>query len=524
MPEIEITDLNGVGLIRDQEGNYLPPEALTHAMNMRAVADGIERIGGQAQVFGTPNVPPHFALPIQSTDQTYWLYVDLESAHVYSAGSHTNITRGSGAYNAGTTRNWNGTLLGGVPILNNGVDVPQWWPALSPATQLADLPNWDGDIRAKVIRAFGPHLFALNIVDDGDPFPHHVRWSHPADPGSVPISWDVADETKDAGEVMLPDVNAGVIVDGLPLRGNFYIYKEASTWRVTFVGGAFIFKFDTAFETSGALAPRCMTITADGQRHVVASQDDIIVHNGTVMDSVLDRRYKRYLANNLDSDNYKNSFMFTNPFRDEAVFCYPEPGFIQPNRALIWNYKRGEKGVLTEADVNFRNATIGQIESASPEAWDDGSDTWDDPTGPWSLLSRRRVVVCGTDDTKFFSYDDEATQTNDGNPFTGRIQRENIALVGRKRNGEWIVDFEKRKMFRRLWIRATGGPFNVRVGFTEQMNGATTWTTTQTFNPATQHWIDVFGSGRAIGVEFNADVPFRILSYKFDGELIGDGM
>jgi hypothetical protein len=412
-------------------------------------------------------------------------------------------------------------LLGGVPILNNGVDDPQYWGALNPATKLAALPNWPANTKAKVLRAFGPYLIALHPTESGTVYPHVARWSHPADPGTVPSSWDYSDATKDAGRNELPDVHAGVIIEGLPLRGHFYIYKEASTWRMSLIGGSFIFDFDAFLETSGILAPRCVTITADGTRHVVATQDDIVVHNGNSAESILTARYKRYLFNSLDTENYVNSFIFTNPFRDEVVFCYPESGTTYPNRALIWSYRRGARGVLTEADVNYRNAAVGVIETASDELWSDNPTVpWSTDDGPWSQVTRRKVVVCGTSQSKFFEFDTGAT--NDGEGFEGVLQRENIALVGRKRNGEWIVDFEKRKLLRRLWIRATGGPINIRVGFQEQMSGAISWSSEQVFDPTTQHFVDVFGSGRAVSVEFKAAVPFKVLSYKLEGDLIGD--
>jgi hypothetical protein len=257
---------------------------------------------------------------------------------------------------------------------------------------------------------------------------------------------------------------------------------------------------------------------------VVATQDDIIVHNGNTSQSLLTNRYKRYLANNIDTLNYRNSFIFANPFRDEVIFCYPEPGFTNPNRGLVWNYKNGQQGVLTEVDVNYRNAAHGQIETGSAEQWDQGSTTWGDFDGSWSNLSRRRVILCGTDATKFYAFDDPTTITNDGTPFTGTIQRENLSLLGKKRSGEWIVDFEKRKMLRRLWVRALGGPISVRVGFTEQMNSTISWTPAQTFIPNQQQWVDFFGSGRAVSVEFSSASPFKVLSYKLEGEAIGEGI
>lgn len=537
MAEIEIGDLNTVGLNKDQEGHWLPPEALTHAMNVRVVSDGVERIGGQLRVFGTPNIAPHFAMSVQSPAATFWLYTGSTlglpltgprppiKASVWDGTNHTDITRASGGnYNAGETRQWNGTLLGGIPILNNGADDPQYWAALDVGIKLDRLPNWPLNTRAAVIRSFGNFLIALNTTEAGVNYPHTLIWSHPADPGAVPPSWDFTDPTRDAGRTALPDVNAGIITDGLPLRGHFYIYKEGSTWRMTHVGGQFIFNFDTFLETSGILAPRCVALTGDGANHVVATQDDVIVHNGNTAQSLLTNRFKRYLNNNIDAVNYRNAFLFSNPYRDEMVFCYPEPGSTHPNRALVWNYKNGQFGVLTETDVNFRNAAHGQIETSSPETWAGGTSTWGDFDGSWSDLSRRRVILCVTDEEHFHAYDDSTTTTNDGIPFTGIVQRENLALLGRKRNNEWIVDFEKRKMLRRLWVRAKGGPINVRVGFTEQMGGMISWTPTQIFNPNTQHWVDFFGSGRAVSVEFSAQVPFKVLSYKLEGEAVGEGI
>jgi hypothetical protein len=408
--------------------------------------------------------------------------------------------------------------------LNNGADIPQHWPTLSVGTKLADLPNWPSTLRAAVVRSFGPYLIALNTLESGVTYPHTLIWSHPADPGTVPISWDYTDPTKDAGRTALPDVGAGIIMEGLSLRGNFYIYKENSTWRMTQVGGQFIFNFATFQESSGILAPRCVAITSDGSKHVVATQDDIIMHDGNTVSSILTNRFKRYLANNIDSQNFRNSFLFSNPYRNEMVFCYPEPGFIQPNRGLMWNYSNGQMGVFTEVDVNYRNAAYGQIETASAETWDGGTTTWADFDGSWSQISRRRVILCGTDQQKFFAFDDPTTTTFDGVPFMGKIQRESLGLLGRKRNGDWIVDFEKRKMLKRLWIRATGGPIAVRIGFSEQMGGLTSWSAPQNFTSTQQQYLDFFGSGRAVSVEFAATVPFKVLSYKLDGEQIGDGM
>lgn len=518
--EIDINDLASIGVVQDVEGFELPPEAFTLGLNVRFHDEAVERLAGRAQVFGTPGVAPHFALPIASSTQTFWLYASLTKIYGYDGSNHTNITRQTASvdvnYTANETRDWNGTLLGGVPILNNGADDPQYWSALSLATKMQKLANWPASTKTKVIRAFGPYLLALFPTKGSTEYPHMVKWSHPADPGSVPISWDETDPTVDAGENDLPDVNAGVIQDGLPLAGRFYVYKEASTWRMVPIGGQFIFDFDTFLETSGILAPRCLTITGDGTRQVVATQDDIIVHNGNSAESILDGRFKRYLVNQIDTDNYRNSFMFTNQFQNEIWFCYPESGQTQPNHAIIWNYKEGRKGAISEAEVNFRNAAVGTIETASADTWATAVGTWASYLGPWSQSSRRKVVLCATDVTKFLELD--SGLANNGSAFNATVQREGLAVVGRKRSGEWIVDYEQRKFVKRLWPKIIGGPVNIRIGVQELVNGSVTWSSAQSFDPGAQIYLDFDVSGRAVALEVSttANVSWRWLGYKLE--------
>lgn len=518
MADVEINDLANYGAIRDVEGHQLPPEAWTTADNVRFKGEGVERIGGREQVFGTPGVAPHFALPISTAAQTFWLYVSLTKAYVYDGVDHTNITRQTAGadvdYTTSATREWNGTLLGGVPILNNGVDPPQFWASLNTGTKLAALTNWPANTTAKVLRSFGPFLVALNVNKNGTVYPHMVKWSHPADPGSIPSSWDETDATKDTGENDLPDVQAGIILDGLPLTGRFYVYKEGSVWRMNTVGGQFIFDFDSFLETAGLLAARCVTVTGDGTRHVFAAQDDLLVHNGNSVESILNDRFKKYLFNNIDLSNYNNSFIYTDPFNNEVVFCYPESGETNPTKGLAWNYRTGNKGAISEYDINFRNVASGTIEDAADDVWSGVSGTWSTYVGPWAQNSRRKLVACATDLTKFLQLD--SSTTFDGTSFSGTLQREGLGVVGRKRNGEWIVDFARQKQINRVWIKATGGPINVRIGFAALPGGTVTWSTTRSFDPTTQKYIDVAAAGKAIAIEFTAAVPFHVSGYKLE--------
>lgn len=519
---VEINEPAAFGLIKDQTISQLPPEAWSLAENMRVVDGGMEKLLGW-ESFSTPSVAPSFLLPLSTQSTHFWLYTSLTKAYGFDGTTHTEITRAAGDYTTSNGRDWNGTILGGIAILNNGADVPQYWATPSLATDLAALPNWDATKRAKVIRTLGPHLVAFNLTEGGTSFPHRVLWSHPADPGSVPTSWDETDSTVDAGEVDLPDVNSGVIADALPLQSTMFIYKEGSVWRMNFIGGRFVFEFKAFLENVGILAPRCVALVGDGKRHLFATQDDIVWHDGNRVESILAGRLKRTVFGELDSENFMNSFMFTNPAYNEVWFCYPTQGQTFPNKAVIWNYERGGAGVCTEAvDIVFRHAAVGALEDYDEATWEDGNETWEQEQGPWSEITRRKVVLADTANTKLYLMDKGLTR--DGTAIVSRLQNESLALLGRKRDGGWIVDWETLKLVTKFIPKVVGGPVDVWVGSKMLIDGPITWRAQVSFNPASAIYANMPPiSGRALAVAFTSDdaVSFRVDGYKYEVKKLG---
>lgn len=526
MSEIEIDDLTSKGVIRDEPAYQQPPEAWSLGTNMRSFANGMERLGGHTATLGTNprsgGQAPVFVQYVSGPSQPWWLWASLTDIFVYDGASDTNITRTSGGttYSATDAKDWTGTILGGVPILTTREDIPQFWNSYASATKMANLTNWPASTTARVVRAFNPYLIALNITVSGTNTPHRVRWSSSADPGTLPATWDVSDATHDAGQTDLADTNSGIILDGQELAGQFYIYKENSVWRQSFIGGQFIFSFQSFLETAGLLATRCVATTGDGLRHVFASQDDLLVHNGYLTESILNKRMKRYLFNQMDTAHFDTSFVFCNPLFEEMWFCYPAQGATEPNAAIIWNYRYN---TLTEADatqVDFVAMSIGTVTTSGGTIWSGATIPWLGDPNPWSTAARRKIVVAQPTSKKLLSLD--TGTTNDGVAFSGTLQRTALGIIGRKRSGEWLEDFETRKMIQRVWPKLATGSCNVRVGYQDLPNGAISWTGYQAFTPATLAYVDgVLGSGRAVSVEFSAPNDFHIDGYKLDMALTG---
>lgn len=529
MADIEINDLDAIGQVNDVVPHLLPPEAFTVLMNVRFRKNGIEVTLGWEETMvptgGSRMWPPHFALPVQTPSQTYWIYTSLTKAAVFDGADDFDITRAAGGdYAANETQDWNGVILGGVPILNNGVDVPQYWSAYNTAQKLQALPNWTATLRAKIIRSYGSFLVAFNITDSGTNYPHLVQWSHPADPGSVPSSWSYTDPTKDGGRKDLPDVNSGEIKEALQLQDTMYIYKERSIWKMKFIGGRFIMDFGSGpwLEGVGILGPRCVCVFDDGSKHCVATKDDIIWHNGNQHQSVLTGRQRKTLFEQINLDNAHRSFMFAHVREQEVWFCFPETGQDWPNKALVWKYEKGRGAISYVDGITFRNAVRGDIEGSAGESWDTGSDTWDEDTGPWSEIFRQQIVL--SDPTAEMLFQLDKGNTKNGTVFAPTIIRESLGLLGRKRNGEWIADVRTYKFVDSIWPKVEGAALRIRVGYQSGINSSVTWQPYQAFVPDTDRYVNPFsdeslpGSGVLFSVEFSAltGAQWRLDGYKVD--------
>jgi hypothetical protein len=328
----------------------------------------------------------------------------------------------------------------------------------------------------------------------------------------VPVTWDITDPTHNAGQVSLSDVDSGQIVDGLPLQGIFYVYKESSCWRFRNVGGQFIFDINPFLENTGLLSPRCVEITGDGQRHFFVGQDNIFTHNGNTATPLLDTRTRRYLFNQIDPGNYANSFVFINSVRREGWFCYPSIGQVNPSRALIVNY---DNLATTETSVDWQAAELGTVQTSSGASWLSDPRTWAAETTPWYTSNRRKIVLLKPTATKFEQLD--LGVTRDGTAFTGLIQRTSLGLVGKNRKtGEWITDFEVRKMCHRVWPKMSGNPVQVRIGGQNVVGGPVTWSPYATFDPNSQDWVDLTAEGAALCIEFSGSNGWKLDGYKLD--------
>jgi hypothetical protein len=323
----------------------------------------------------------------------------------------------------------------------------------------------------------------------------------------------------DAGFTELNDADAGVIIDGLPLKTTFMIYKENSTWTMRLVGGQYIMQLDPFLLQSGLLAARCAAVTGDGKFHFCATSDDIIIHDGATATSLLDKRARRTLFNRISTTNYQLCHCFSVPTQREMWFAYPETGANQITRALIWNYSGSGNGVLYESAFSYPCGVVTDI-PASANSWDQRTTAWIANMATWEEASRRHTIMADPNGNQILLID--STNNRAGVQFTTTLQREALSFIAHRRLPMWdpLMDFKQRKYVRRVWPKLRGAPCNIRVGFTDTVAGITDWGPYVPFNPAVQTYADFTVSGRETpSVEFtwNSSVgPGTLYGYKME--------
>ncbi len=509
------SNLGQYGINKDLSSHELPVNAWTDGQNARFEHGLVKPFFGHCRIYEPPTVVPYHVVPVTINGSRYWIYAGAGKIYCVNGSTHTDLTRASGGDYTGVPNKWISTVLGGIPILNDGSgsNLPQFWD-LNLANNFGNLTNWPASTYCKSIRAFKGYLIALNITKTSTNYAYMVKWSHPADPGAVPASWDETDPTKDAGEFDLSE-GQDIIVDGLQLRDNFIIYKESSIWMMNYIGGTYIFNFRKIFAQGGMLTKNC-AVDFNGM-HCVLTGDDIIAHNGETVESVIDGQTRRHIFSTMDSDAIDKCFVFKNPYLSEIYICYAESGNTVPNIAMVWNYK---DDTTTFRDLpNVHHASTGLVESTlAPlaDSWAVDSDSWDSDVTTWNqaIFTPDAVrVVMASSDTHLYLLDAQARFDTD-QP-TVFVERRGLALG----NPE-AVKLVKRVMPR---IKGTDGEtVIVKIGYADDPYSDPTYTST-TYTIGTTVTCDALVSGRyiAIRIESGTALQWRMDSMDVEYSYVG---
>lgn len=495
------------GFVSDTPPYELGPDYWSGASNV-IFRDGFaSRIKGSRDAYGpaltivNPGQLMH-AVNCVISDTNYWLlFEDNGEAWAIEGGNATQIDAALLASEDRPFRH-SSELLNGLPIYSNGKDEPVYWAGAN----LITLPGWTATESCAFITVFKFHIFALNISGPGGVFPNLLKWSDAAAPGTVPASWTPA-AGNEAGSVELSDA-PGELVCAYPLRDSLIIYKRSSMYSAQYIGGNNVFAFRKVQSASGALTAR--SVCDVNGRHLVVSDGDIILTDGTTRQSIGESRVKDYLFNQLDQNNYRNVFCTYNRARDEVLIGFPTAGNTFANLALVYDVNTDSFGVRDL--VNVVHAPVGIVDDTTDSnVWADRTDNWVDASDIWagSAVDNARDSIIHIRAASLRQQD-----TNDNVA--------EAASVGK--HGLTFGEPERIKFVKRVHVRADKGYGNllIRVGAQMTPNGVTQWSNEVTITDPDQI-VNLFAQGRYISFEARStgSEPWRITGVDIEAELRG---
>ena len=372
-PIFRIDDLGELGILRDLESHKLADNAWSDGANMQFLEGRATKAPGYTDVKDPATIQPYGLFHVKYLLTNFWVYASLTDARAFNSVTEAEITRTASDYTMGPIDRWTATSFNDQFIMNNGVDDPQVWLAPDLGTLLVDLSNWPASTTCKIIRAYRNFLVALHITESGTEFPHRVKWSHSSYSG-VPSSWDETDATLDAGEVDLGNVN-DQLVDAQVMGNTLIIYKENTTWVMSFIGGILKMGFRELFRDSGLMAADCAVSL--GHRHVCFTRTDIIVHDGQRWESIVEGKNKRYIFDNLDPVAARTGFVMNVQTFNEIWFCVPLFGQSTVTVFPIWNYRYNTWGWRELPGIRAAAAALPAVTSVADTYEGNQIDQWE---------------------------------------------------------------------------------------------------------------------------------------------------
>lgn len=495
MPIVKIEPSDG-GLLRDPYAPDIKDGAWSDGRNVIFGKGYVGRAPGHVAPYGAAPVRILNAFPLTAGSDRVWIEAGAEKLYaVRGDGVHTNITRQDAGvdvnYSTNVERGWTSTVIGGVAVLNNGIDVPQ---AYGGTGRAVDLPAWPTTLRARSVRTYRNILVAMNVTDDGDRFPHQVRWSTYADPGTVPPSWSPA-PTNAAGDIDLAD-DPTEVMDGLPLGGSFIVYKEGAYYALTFTGGTEVMNLQRISADAGLIGPNCVVAFPGG--HFCVGQGDVYVHEGGPPRSVIDVRMRKWLFDTIDAGQLSRMWAAANPVADELWVGVPTGSDHGCDLALIWNWKSDTWTIRDLPGVS--GAGTGVVDAMAMNTWAQQTKTWAEMSSAWGQLgippSAQRLMLAGSrDSTLYLTH--QGDQFGD-QPIAARLVREGITLG----------DADAVKLLRgiRPMIDAAPGTvLQMRMGAAmDQVNG-TQWNGWRDYTVGVDEWFHDFVSGKYLAMEIRSN-------------------
>lgn len=515
---LTINNIGTSGIATDPQPWQLPPENITNGKNFRIFAGAIESAGGQLAWNSDAGISNSGHLQHVTTPAgDFWLIMNRGTVYAFDGSTFSNISSVAGytGISANDELLWTSCMLGKIPILNNPQVHPEYWDPQTGGTVLQPL-QFDASntfaamgFQFNVIRSHKNILFALNLIEASVEYPSAYRWSHPADINGLPFSWDPSDNSALAGRAQLGG-DSGILLDGQSLRDAFCLYSENAINVLDYTGDEFVFNRRNLSETIGIVATDCV-IEVKGN-HFFIGDGDILINNGTKIDSIIHNKLRRRFIRNANSSFYSRSFIVRNTALKEIWFCVPEDTSEYPNVTYVYNWK-DNSWAIRDLPAGLAYAGYGsQVDP--PVTWDTMTENWDTINSSWNFRSSSQAdkTVIGVN-----ASDGALSLLDPSNPDSNvnvLLERTDFPLLGHRQV----------TTITRVYPKISGSQaIQIEIGSQDYAGAPVRWKPAVTFTPGVDRKVDIRTTGELHCWRFSSEGtgPWLLSGMEIEYELGG---
>jgi len=378
-------------------------------------------------------------------------------------------------------------------IVNPGTDAPpQFTTATNSAGSLAPLPGWQVDstgspIICRILRPYNQRLIAMSVKEEhgagtADDVYQPIDFlfsSHITTIASLTAAQWTASTTNTAGDVFL-NATPGAILDGGQLGEFFIAYKTDSVVRIRETGDTYVLAVDSIFEDDGIYSTRCFANIGNSQ-HLVVGNYGIYIHDG--------QSEKQDIAKDLFQDTM---FALVKPAERNRTFV-----FQQTRDKEVWLCLPTNSNSTTGCDLAFvYDYSSGKIHKRTLPGVTDVFET--EFEGNLKIYATKSGTTLQTLSNTVLESGGYFERINDNLTSNGGV-----------------------KHISRIEVNAVGSCLLALTG-TQNLSDTASYTNV-TFNPDTDHKVDVRTSGRYMNlkVTMNGTTNPQLSKLQFGVKLMG---
>jgi hypothetical protein len=482
------------GVVLDEVSAACGPDVYTDCMNFRVAGAGMKLVGGQALLHALAGFTPKFGM-LAPVDATMYSLIMGTGGVAVSDGAAivaTLVPVGWADFPAGAMT---GAVLGGVAAFNYRGVPPWYWDGTLGAGAVAPLPGWIVGKQARVIGAFGQHLFAGGMygaaVEDS-----LLCWSDAAAAGTVPATW-IPTVTNQAGSLNL-STGKGPIQALEGLGNSLMCWREEGVFAVEYAGLPYVYVAREISLAGGAASLNCVVQVKGTQ--VALTPGDIVQTDGTQMRSLGEGRLKDWVFSQMSKAGLALAHAYVDAGASEAVFNVALGRDDRCNYSIVWNFER-DKWSVRELPL-ATGAWLGMLAQGAKRTWDGDAGTWDTESGFWDegIPGGYRPKVLAACPDSGVQILDQGYARWTGENLTGTLERTGLRL-GR---GDAIA-----KLQRVIPIieGPSGAVLQIQVGAQLAANGPVTWGSQRPFTLGQSVKHDCNARGRFVAIRFSCAGP-----------------